>query len=119
LSQDEESRRPDDPIAWTAITQHEEVVASDGGKLGTVADVLGTGETGIFHGLAVHTHLFQHPVEVPADTVDSITESRITLKIDSEAFKALPKYDEEPSYTLGISGLFRHRPGWREDEPRR
>jgi sporulation protein YlmC with PRC-barrel domain len=119
LSEREGSRQGDDPIAWTAIVQHEEVVASDGEKVGTVGDVLGTGETGIFHGLAVRTHHFQHEVEVPADSVESITESRIILNIDTDAFKALPQYKDEPSFTLGITGLFRHKPGWREDEPRR
>jgi hypothetical protein len=115
----EQNREGENQIAWTAIVQDEEVIASDRQKVGTVSDVLGTGETGIFHGLAVHTQIFHHPVEVPAAAVDSITESRITLNIDSEAFKALPKYEDEPSFTLGITGLFRHRPGWRDDEPRR
>jgi hypothetical protein len=108
--------RAGDPIAWTAIAEHQGVVSSDGHKVGTVGEVLGTGEVGIFHGLAVRTHLFSHEVEVPAEDVGRITANQVALKIDVDAFKELPRYEEERSYTLGISGLFRKRPSWREDD---
>lgn len=104
------------PVAWTAIPMHEEVVDSRGEKVGTVEEVLGTGPTGIFHGLVVRTHLLQDPVEVPARIVESITNRRVTLSTDRAAFEGLPSYVEHDSFHLGIVGLFRHHLGWKEEK---
>ncbi len=103
------------PVAWTAIPQNLDVLASGGEKVGTVSEVLGTGNVGIFHGLAVHTHFLQHPVMVPAADVDEITNKKVTLKLDTASFSELEMYVPEAVFTLGIKGLFRHRPGWTGD----
>ncbi|HZT95894.1 MAG TPA: DUF2171 domain-containing protein [Chloroflexota bacterium] len=106
------------PIAWTAIRQHEEVVTSDGEMVGTVSEVMGTGNVGIFHGLAVQTHLVHYPVSVPATNVASITNREVTLNIDQAQFRELEPFVPEESFKLGIKGLFFHRLGWTEDHDR-
>lgn len=111
-----ESANEETQIAWTAITRHQEVYGSDGEKVGVVDEVLGTGETGIFHGLVVRSHHFGHPVQVLAQDVGEITDRKITLKLDTPAFQELPPYVEEDSFTLGITGMFRKRPNWRREE---
>ena len=104
------------PIAWTAIQQHEDVLDANEEKLGTIEEVLGTGETGVFHGIVVRTSLLGHPVSVPASSVGRITSRSVCLTIDKNAFTELPPYQEEKSFSLGIKGVFRHRPGWVAEE---
>ncbi|GEM_PF-6208643 len=102
------------PVAWTAIYEDEEVLSADDSPLGQVQEVLGTGPTGIFHGLVVRTPLVDYPVEVPAANVAGITNRRVTLSIGQEDFRGLPAYREVDSFSLGIKGLLR-RVGWKED----
>ena len=104
-----------EPIAWTAICEHSPVFASNGDQVGIVAEVLGTEDGGIFHGLAVRHHRLEHAVEVPAASVGEITDDRVTLTITTQAFEDLPPYEEEKAFRLGMKGLFRHRPGWVRD----
>jgi hypothetical protein len=106
---------PERPRAWTAITEREPVLASDGQKLGEIEEVLGTGETGVFHGIVVKPGLLKDPISVPAVSVGEITNRSITLTIGQAEFDALPPHVEEESFRLGIQGLFRHRPGWISD----
>jgi hypothetical protein len=103
------------PIAWTAIGQHVEVFASDGAKVGVVDEVLGTGPTGIFHGIVVKREGSHGHVTVLGQDVDVITNKRITLKIDGATFDKLPPYVEEESFRIGLSGLFRKRPNWKRE----
>jgi len=103
------------PVAWTAITEHEPVYSSDSQLIGSVAEVLGSDDGGIFHGLVVRHHRLEHSLSVPASQVDSITLDRVTLSISAQEFEHLPGYEEEASYHLGIKGLFRHRPAWIRD----
>ena len=106
----------DQPIAWTAIGQHEDVFSSDGERVGRIEEVLGTGEVGIFHGIVVKPHRFEHSVAVLAQDVDQITRSRVTLKVAKADVDALPAYVEEHIFSLGVKGIFRHRPGWISDK---
>ena len=103
-------------IAWTAVQQHEDVLDANGEKLGTIEEVLGTGEIGVFHGIVVRTSLLGHSVSVPASSVGLITNRRVCLTINKDAFTELPPYEEEKSFSLGIKGIFRHRPGWVAEE---
>ncbi|HEV3309528.1 MAG TPA: PRC-barrel domain-containing protein [Chloroflexota bacterium] len=106
---------PERSIAWIAITEREPVLARDGEKLGEVEEVLGTGETGIFHGIVVKPGILRDPISVPATAVRSITSRKVTLTVGKPEFEALPPHVEEESFRLGIRGLFRHHPGWVSD----
>jgi len=112
MSHVEEAERP---VAWTAIEREEPVFSQEGEQVGHVAEVLGTGDVGIFHGIVVKPHVVGHHIAVLAQDVGEITNRRVTLKIGRSAFETLPPYVEEQTFTLGIRGLFRHRPGWVHD----
>lgn len=104
-----------------AIRQDQEVDAADGEKIGVVHEVLGSPATDIFHGIVVrpHAHLRHHQFAVLAGDIETITNRRVTLKLDSQAVAGLPPYAEEESFSLGITGLFRRRPGWKEERDQR
>jgi len=57
----------EDPIAWRGVAQDTPVRTSDGEKVGTLSDMLGSDQEDIFHGIVVHLGRLGHHVFVPAD----------------------------------------------------
>jgi hypothetical protein len=66
-----------DPVSWWLIEHGWELVDADGGRVGSVHEVLGDFQADIFGGLAVHTSLLGKPRYVPAERVTRIVEGRI------------------------------------------
>jgi hypothetical protein len=108
----------DDPIAWLAIAEDEPVRSSDGQDVGTVYDVLGARDEDIFHGIVVHLGRLGHRVLVLADDVSLITRSHVDVSRTSAELHALPVHEEEHTFRLGMTGLFRKHPGWTADKDR-
>lgn len=105
------------PIAWTAIIDNTPVELSDGHKVGTVHEVLGAED--IFHGIVVRSGPMGTDKMIPAERVATITDRRIVAAMSDDELRALPPYQAEDVYSLGIVGLFRKHLGWVEgkDEP--
>ncbi len=105
------------PIAWTAIFQDTRVYLADGTDAGVVDEVLGAED--IFHGMVVRTGPLATDKMVPAERVATITNQRIVIDMSAEELRALPPFQQEETFRLGIVGLFRKHLGWVEgkDEP--
>jgi len=99
-------------LAWSAILESTQVKSSDGVVVGTVYEVLGAED--IFHGLVLHTAGPDDMTFVPADQVGEITNRKIMLRLTSEEVRALPVYEPEKSFSLGVVGIFRKHVGWIE-----
>ena len=69
-----------DPISWRAIVYGTPVMASDGTKLGTVKEVLGSDEEDIFHGIRVATD-GHHDVMLPASNTSELTAVAVTADL--------------------------------------
>jgi hypothetical protein len=109
---------PEQPIAWRAIVEDGPVRSSDGEDVGTVYDVLGSKEDDIFHGIVVHLGRLRHRVLVLADDVTLITASHVDVSLTSAQLHALPKHEDEHTFHLGMTGLFRKHVGWTSDQDR-
>ena len=73
------------------VAQDMTVVGNDGGKIGTVRDVLSDALTGSLTHIVVHTGLvFHHDKSVPADLVDSVAGDEVRLKVEKSDIEALP-----------------------------
>ena len=82
-----------DPVAWKVAERGWSVLASDGGEVGKIDQVLGDPEADIFDGLAVATGgVLDRPRYVPAEQVGKIEEGAFHLAIDSDAFARLEPY---------------------------
>ena len=62
-----------DPVSWLLVEPGWPVVDAEGNKVGRVDEVLGDGQSGIFHGLMVDGD------EILADRVAEIVEGEIRL----------------------------------------
>jgi sporulation protein YlmC with PRC-barrel domain len=62
-----------DPVSWLLIEKGWPVYDASGKKIGSVDEVLGDGQTGIFHGLMVDGK------EILADDIAEIREGEIRL----------------------------------------
>ena len=118
----QQSNDAETPIAWRGVAQNTPVVTSDGEKAGTVADVLGSADEDIFHGLVVHLGRLGHHVLVPADHVRLMTASQVSVQETSAEIHALPKYVEAAEYEVGTesflgTGLLKHL-GWKREKDR-
>lgn len=90
------------PIAYEMLDTGVPVLASDGQQVGTVASVLSAPEEDVFHGLLLATPA--HGVRfVPAESIASIHERGVDLRIDAEQARSLdppehdaPVYGEDP-----------------------
>jgi hypothetical protein len=79
-------------VAWAMIEPGWRVNGSSGGELGSVEEVIGDQDEGIFDGLAVVAGLGDRTHYVPAEQVASIaSDGTITLHIDQDAFERLPE----------------------------
>jgi uncharacterized protein YrrD len=92
------------PIAYSLLDAGVPVLASDGEQVGTVGAVLSAPEEDVFHGLLIDTP--GHGIRfVEADSIASIHEHGVDLRIDAAAARSLPApehkapvYDENPSH---------------------
>jgi sporulation protein YlmC with PRC-barrel domain len=80
------------PIAWTALPQGIQVVASDGADIGKVEDVLGDREDDIFHGLLVRRAADGERVELPATHVKKMTAHHVVTDLDAGQAGTLQAY---------------------------
>jgi hypothetical protein len=86
-----------DPVAWKVVERGWAVVASDGGEVGKVNEVLGDPEADIFDGLAVGAGaILDRPLYVPSESVGPIEEGTVHLTIDAETYGRLEPYKAPP-----------------------
>jgi hypothetical protein len=95
----DEQRSPTDPVSWLQIEQGWQVVAADGGLIGTVAQVAGDKHGDIFDGLGVAAGQPAQIVYVPGEQVGAIHPGEVTLKITAAQATALAPYSEAPPQT--------------------
>lgn len=81
------------PIAWAALESGTPVYARDGDELGKVHDVIADREKDIFSGVTLRSGLFDHPVFVPATTIEELTHTSVTLNISSSEADQLKPYE--------------------------
>jgi hypothetical protein len=87
-----------DPVAWKVVERGWAVVASDGGAVGKVNEVLGDPEADIFDGLAVGAGaILDRPLYVPSESVGPIEEGTVHLTIDAEEYGRSQPYEPPPS----------------------
>lgn len=104
------------PIAWRAIVYGSPVLATDGTKIGSVREVLGSDSDDVFHGIRVEMDgNVRNDVVITADDVTAITRSGITTSLAVAEAAALPHYTEEATYHLASVGWLRKHLGWRAD----
>ena len=103
------------PLAWTAILSDTPVETADGTTVGRVAEVIGSQQDDIFHGIVItHAGRARH-VLIPAENVTRITNLLITTNLSPEGVHDLPEYQDVESFHLGFRGLF-GRLGWVGDQ---
>lgn len=90
------------PIAYEVLGKNVPVYSSDGESVGTVDHVVAAPSLDIFHGLVIRVG--SHPRFVDADSVASLHERGVDLRIDAAAVASLP----EPHGAA---------PAWRDVEP--
>lgn len=107
------------PISWRVVPQDVEVRGSDGVKVGTLDDLLGSDEADIFHGLMVKLgEPNAHQVFIPASQVTLLTGSHVDVSLSSAEVRALPDASEEKTFHLGWKGIFGKHIGWIEEKDR-
>jgi hypothetical protein len=108
------------PIAWRGLVYGTAVLASDGSRVGTVKEVLGSDEEDIFHGLRIALDGGKREVMVEADDIDLLSDSGVRLGLTADQVRALPDYDDEATYHLASVGWLRSHlgmgpVGWKRD----
>jgi hypothetical protein len=79
-------------VSWHAIEPGWRVAGPSGDELGSVEEVIGDQDEGVFDGLAVVAGLGDRTHYVPAEHVASVSsDGTITLRIDEDAFERLPE----------------------------
>jgi len=84
-----------DPVSWLQIEQGWSVIASDGGVVGTVAQVEGDKQSDIFDGLAVAGTDSSQIHYVPGELVGAIFPGEVHLQIALAGTATLARF--EPS----------------------
>lgn len=112
-----DEQAPEVPVAWTAILRDTPVHLPDGTDVGIVDEVLGAED--IFHGVVIRSGSTSLDKMVPAEKVATITNKRVVIAMTVDELEALPPYQQEETFQLGIVGRFRKHLGWVEgkDEP--
>ncbi len=105
----------DDLVSWRGLTYGTPVNAADGGRVGTVREVLGSDAEDLFHGIRVALDGAHRDVMVAADDVTSLRRGGVETKLTVEELAALPAYNEEATYHLASVGWLRKHLGWRQD----
>jgi uncharacterized protein YrrD len=103
-----------DPIAWRAVIYGTPVVASDGTKVGTVHEVLGSDEEDIFHGIRVKRP-GHADVMIAASDISTMTSAAVMADLTAVDVDALPAYNEQATYHMASVGWLRKHLGWKED----
>ncbi len=85
------------PVSWLMIEPGWEVVASDGERLGKVAERVGDSNVDIFDGLSVSPGLTAKNRYVPAEQVATITQGRIRLTVSAAQFARETEFSEPPA----------------------
>ena len=93
-----------DPVSWLQIEQGWSVIASDGGVVGTVAQVEGDKQSDIFDGLAVGSKQPRQIRYVPGEEVAAIHPGAVTLKIASTDIGTLEPFQAPPPETKWLPG---------------
>jgi hypothetical protein len=95
-----------DPVSWLQIGQGWRVVCSDGVTAGTVAQVQGDKQAGIFDGLAIEPEGLREIRYVPSEHVGAIYTGEVTLELAAADLATLEPYEEPPPVTV-----------WRPEKP--
>ena len=103
------------PISWRTVVYGTPVTASDGARVGTVVEVLGSDAEDIFHGLRVRLDGTKRDVMVGAADVATLASGAIDLAVDRATVAALPDFDEPATYHLSSVGWLRKHVGWKDD----
>jgi len=108
------------PVSWRGLVYGTPVVASDGTRVGTVREVLGSDAEDIFHGLRVSLDGdadadAKRDVMVPADAIDSLGSASVRVSRTAPELRGLPAYDEEATYHLASVEWLRKHLGWTKD----
>ena len=83
-----------DPVSWLMIKPGWKVLASDGGEVGEVDEVVGDSSADIFDGLAIATSALGKPRYVPSEQVVEITAGLVRLSLTEDQVRQLPEYLE-------------------------
>lgn len=87
-----------DPISYMALQEGTPVLTADGDAIGKVAHVLADVDDDIFDGIVIDaTKLPGGHVFADASQVEEIRTDAVTLKLDSEACRSLPKPSANPA----------------------
>src|SRR5215831_10528028 len=104
-----------DPIGWRGIVYGTPVMTTDGARVGTVREVLGSDSEDIFHGLRVALDQGHRDVMVAAADVTAMSTTAINVDLSNAEVQALPTYDEVATYHLASVGWLRKHLGWTKD----
>jgi hypothetical protein len=104
-----------DPVSWRGLIYGTAVLASDGVRVGSVREVLGSDADDIFHGLRVALDGAKRDVMLDAEEVESLGTGDVRASLTAAEIKALPTYDEVATYHLASVGWLRKHLGWTKD----
>lgn len=104
-----------DPVGWRGIVYGTPATTTEGSRVGTIREVLGSDSEDIFHGLRIALAEGKRDVMVSADNVASMSAAEIGLDLSRSDVEALPTYDEVATYHLASVGWLRKHLGWTKD----
>jgi hypothetical protein len=90
-----ETERPQ--VAWKAIEENAEVVASNGERAGRVSRIVGDHDADVFTGLAILVDAFGGERFVAAERVRRIWPDRVELDLTDAEIEHLPKHEDTPT----------------------
>ena len=79
-------------IAWPALETGTPIVTADGEEIGLVTSVVADEAKDIFSGIAFKGGLLETERFLPADFVDEMTTTAVTVNIKSDAVEGLEPY---------------------------
>jgi hypothetical protein len=85
-----------EPVSWLLIEKGWRVEDVTGAELGKVRAITGDEEADVFDGLAVEAGHLEKPRYVPAETVASIEQGLVSLRLTRDAFDRLEVYEKPP-----------------------
>ena len=101
-------------VSWKVVGPGTPVRSSDGTVVGEVTHVLGDPDEDIFDGVGFRRGFFGAHRMASWKRIERITDRAVYLNIDAAQAEQAPAYQEEHIYMVGVTGFFRHHPGWRE-----
>jgi rRNA processing protein Gar1 len=104
----------EDQVSWRGVTYGTPVLASDGTRVGTVHEVLGSDSEDIFHGIRLKMD-GHDDVVIPAENISGLTTSAVTSDLSLSEIQGLPAYADEATYHLASVGWLRKHLGWKQD----